>query len=353
MIYFDPRRVGLVALRIIRQLKKDRRTIGLMTLAPIFLMFLFGYALSGEISGIRLGLVDEGGHEVLRTYLAGIKDFELLYLGSESDAEKLIIEGSLNGAVILQPNEIKVLQDASNIQISDAIMAQVNAGIQEEMASSMSKPGFVPTQRYIYGYDLEMIQTIGPAVLGLVVFFFTFIIGAISFLRERAQGTLEKLMTTPLNRIEMVSGYILGFSLFAMIQSITTLLVVIIAFGVPMKGNPLLAFAIVFLLAAGALVTGLFLSNFARSEFQVVQFIPIVIIPQIVLSGVFWPLQSVPEFLRPLSYILPLTYSSEALRAVMLKGASLLQILPDLLFLSGFIMLMFIAATLMIRKEIA
>jgi ABC-2 type transport system permease protein len=351
MIYFDPRRVGVVALRIIRQLKRDRRTIGLITLAPIFLMFLFGYALSGEMSGIRLGLVDEGGHAVLRSHLVGTKDFEILYLGSESDAERLITDGRLNGAVILQPGEIKLLEDASSLQISDTILAQVNAGIQEEMASFMSRPRSVLTQRYIYGYDLDMIQTVGPAVLGLVVFFFTFILGAISFLRERTQGTLEKLMASPLSRSEMVSGYILGFSLFAMIQSATTLLVVVFAFGVPMRGNPLLAFAIVLLLAAGALVLGSFLSNFARGEFQVVQFIPIVIIPQIVLSGVFWPLQSIPEFLRPLSYILPLTYSSEALRAVMLKGASILQILPDLLFLSGFIVLMFIAATLMLRRE--
>jgi ABC-2 type transport system permease protein len=245
-----------------------------------------------------------------------------------------------------------VLKNASSLQISDAILAQVNAGIQEETASFMSRPRFVLTQRYIYGYDLEMIQTVGPAVLGLVVFFFAFILGAISFLRERMQGTFEKLMVSPLSRIEMISGYILGFSLFAVIQSATTLMVVVFAFGVPMRGNPLLAFIIVLFLAAGALVLGSFLSNFARSEFQVVQFIPIVIIPQIVLCGVFWPLQSVPDFLRPLSYILPLTYSSEALREVMLKGASLFQILPDLLFLSGFIVLMFIAATLMLQREV-
>jgi ABC-2 type transport system permease protein len=103
MIYFDPRRAGVVALRIIRQLKRDRRTIALITLAPIFLMFLFGYALSGEMSGIRLGLVDEGGHPVLRSHLVSTKDFEITYLGSESDAEKLITEGELNGAVILRP----------------------------------------------------------------------------------------------------------------------------------------------------------------------------------------------------------------------------------------------------------
>lgn len=351
-IPLSPRRVGVVALRVVRQLKRDRRTIGLITFAPIFLMVLFGYALSGEMSGVRLGLVDEGGHEGLRSYLEGINDFDILYLGSESDAEKMVSEGQLHGAVVLRPGEVVVLQDASSLQISDAILAQVNVGFQREMAARIRGPKPALNVRFIYGYDLEMIETVGPAILGLVVFFFTFITAAISFLRERVQGTLEKFMVSPLSRIEMVSGYILGFSFFAAIQSATTLMIVVFVFGVPMRGNPLLAFVIVLLLGAGALVLGSFFSNFARSEFQVVQFIPIVITPQIVLCGVFWPLQSIPEFLRPLSYILPLTYSSDALRAVMLKGAGLQQILPDLLFLGGFFVVMFAAATLMLRREV-
>ncbi len=112
--------------------------------------------------------------------------------------------------------------------------------------------------------------------------------------------------------------------------------------------------AIIVLLGAGALVLGSFFSNFARSEFQVVQFIPLIITPQIVLCGVWWPLQAVPEFIRPISYILPLTYASDALRAVMLKGASITDILyPDLLALCAFFLIFFIAATLMLRREMA
>jgi ABC-2 type transport system permease protein len=304
------------------------------------------------MSGVRLGLVDQGGHEGLRSYLEGIDDFDIIYLGSESDAEKLMSEGQLNGAVVLVPGMVELLQDATSQQISDAILAQVNAGLQMETAARIKGPRPTLEVRFIYGYDLEMIETVGPAILGLVVFFFTFITAAISFLRERVLGTLEKFMVSPLSRVEMVSGYILGFSLFAAIQSATTLMIVVFVFGVPMRGNPLLAFVIVLLLGAGALVLGSFFSNFARSEFQVVQFIPIVITPQIVLCGVFWPLQSIPPFLRPISYILPLTYSSHALRAVMLKGAGLSQILPDLMFLGAFFIVMFAAATLMLRREV-
>lgn len=350
----SPARAGVVALRVIRQLKRDRRTIGLIVFAPLVLMILFGYALSGEMSGVRLGLVDGGGHVALRTHIESIQDFDILRLGSQSDAEKLISAGRLDGAVVMQPGEVQLLLDASSLQISGAIAAAVQAGASREGASQRTGTQIPIITRYIFGYDLEMMDTVGPAILGLVVFFFTFINAAIAFIRERSQGTLEKFMVSPLSRVEMVSGYVLGFSLFTLLQSATTLFVVAFGFGVPLRGSPLTALAVVLLLGAGALVLGSFFSNFARSEFQVVQFIPLIITPQIVLCGIWWPLQSVPELIRPLSYILPLTYAAHALRAVMLKGAGISDILyPDLLALGIFFLIFFAAATLMLKREVA
>ena len=354
----NPARVGVVALRVVRQLKRDRRTIGLIVFAPIVLMILFGYALSGDMSGVALGLVDGGGHAALRAHIESIQDFDILYLGSESDAERLISEGALDGAVVLGPDGVRVLLDSSSLQIAGAIAAAVQAGVSREQASQETAGGqqgkeSIINTRYIFGYDLKMMDTVGPAILGLVVFFFTFINAAIAFIRERSQGTLEKFMVSPLSRVEMVSGYVLGFSLFTILQSATTLFVVTALFGVPLRGSALTALGIVLLLGAGALVLGAFFSNFARSEFQVVQFIPLIITPQIVLCGIWWPLQSVPEFIRPFSYILPLTYAAHALRAVMLKGAGVADILyPDLLALGIFFLIFFAAATLMLRREV-
>lgn len=399
----NSKRVLVVARRVVRQLKRDRRTIGLITFAPVFLMILFGYALSGEMSGINLGVVDLGGQDALRVHLQAVDDFDLLHLGSESDAERLIVEGRLHGAVVIRGEVVRVLLDGSSPQITASIMTEVKNGLLPRKGlqngegrgaggelgavkggwlggdgsvgrvsgpGSLGSDGDVGTssgpgeysdvmavpeivQRYVRGYDLEMMDSVGPAVLGLVVFFFTFITAAISFLRERTQGSLEKFMVSPLSRPEIVAGYLLGFSLFALLQSATTLLVVVLAFGVPMEGNPLTAFGVIILLGAGGLVLGAFLSNFAKTEFQVVQFIPIVILPQVVLSGVWWPIESIPAFLQPISYALPLTYSSDALRAVMLRGAGVSEILvPDLLFLVGFFVIAFGAATLMLKREV-
>ncbi len=359
MNWLNFRRVYAMALRVVRQLKRDRRTIGLIILLPIFLMVLFGYAISGEMSGIDLGVVEAGGHISLISYLEGVKDFNIIHLGSESDAEKQILDGKLKGAVIDGPGEVTVLLDASTPQIANAIMAYVNSGmrgdeqhksgvrvgsaVQDDLTKTTSiRPRII--QRYIYGYDLHTMDSGGPAILGLVVFFFTFILAAISFLRERTQGTLEKFMVSPMNNLEMVTGYLVGFSLFAFVQSVTTLLVVVFLFGVPMQGNPLIALMTILLVGIVATVLGAFFSSFAKTEFQVVQFIPMVILPQVVLTGVWWPLESVPDFIRPISYLMPLTYSNDALRMVMLKDASIFDILyPDLVALGLFFLLVFAA----------
>jgi ABC-2 type transport system permease protein len=133
-----------------------------------------------------------------------------------------------------------------------------------------------------------MMDTMGPVVLGPVVFFFFFTIvnAAIAFIRVRSQGMREKFMASPLSRVDTVSGYVLDFSLFILRQSATTFLVLTALFGVPLRGSALTALAVVLLLDAGALVLGFLFSNFARSEFQVVQFISLIITPQIVLCGI-------------------------------------------------------------------
>jgi ABC-2 type transport system permease protein len=272
--YFRPGHIRSTChLHCLRAGRRDRRTIGLIVFAPIVLMILFGYALSGDMSGVALGLVDGGGHAALRAHIESIQDFDIRYLGSQSDAEKLITEGRLDGAVVLGPEGVRVLLDSSSLQIAGAIQAAVQAGVIREGANLWQGKEIPIITRYIFGYDLKMMDTVGPAILGLVVFFFTFINAAIAFIRERSQGTLEMFMVSPLSRVEMVSGYVLGFSVFTILQSATTLFVVTFGFGVPLHGSPLTALAVVLLLGAGALVLGSFFSNFARSEFQVVQFI--------------------------------------------------------------------------------
>ena len=359
------RRIALVGQRVIRQIKRDRRTIALIVINPVILMILLGYSLSSTLTGINLGIVELDNGIVQRAVIENLQSsdaFYLKFIATESEANRLVSAGKLDGAVVLEKEEIRLLADGTNQQVAMTILSQTETGLQKGIQETFkpsdltgfSLQGQIPRilTRYIYGYDLEFKDSVGPALLGIAIFFFTFLITTIAFLRERLQGTLEKVLASPLTRVELVAGYILGFCVIATLQSIIVFLILVLGFKVPMRGSFLAAFVVIILLAAGALGLGAFLSNFARSEFQVIQFIPLVILPQIILSGVWMPLQSIPEWLRPISYLFPLTYSNHAFRLILLKGASLMDIFyPDIFALSVFFITTFILAVRMLQRE--
>ncbi len=355
-------RIWAVGLRVIRQIKRDRRTIVTMIVNPIILMIILGYSLSATLTGINLGVVDQQASPIQGSVLAHLQAsdaFSITYLASESEARRLITEGRINGAVVFSGNEIRLLLDGTSPQVAATVTGNVAAGMQAGAAQILSNlpiPAKLPTVTtyYVYGYDLEAKDALGASLLGISIFFFAFLNTAIAFLRERTQGTLEKVLVSPLDRIELVSGYILGFSFVAIAQAAITFTLLVVLFRVPIQGSWLAILVIVLLLSAGSLSFGAFLANFVTSEYQVMQLNPVVSFPQILLSGAWFPLQSIPDWLRPLAYIFPITYSTDALKMVLLKGASLTDILfPDVFALVIFFLLTFFMATFMLRKEIA
>ncbi|HAT44864.1 MAG TPA: ABC transporter permease, partial [Ktedonobacter sp.] len=169
--------------------------------------------------------------------------------------------------------------------------------------------------------------------------------------RERSQGTIERVMVSPLTRVELVMGYISGFTLFALIQSLLILLFVVFALRVHYSGNLALIFLVSVLLTVGSVNLGIFLSTFAQNEFQVIQFIPLVFGIQVFLSGIFWPVAQLPAALQPVSYLLPLTYANEALRNVMLKNYGIGDIAVQLVALLVFALAMVVLSSLTIRRQ--
>ena len=195
--------------------------------------------------------------------------------------------------------------------------------LTKAMLSSLGSAGPTIDVQVSYlhgGAGLDTLDYFGAAFIGLVVFFLVFVITSVSFLRERSQGTLERLMASPLRRGEIVLGYMAGFAAVAVVQGIVVLLFCLYVLRVHNEGSVLLIFLFEALLIVGAVNLGIFVSAFARTEFQAVQFIPIVLLPQVLLSGVIFPVATEPRLLQYLSNALPLTYAVYGLRDVMLKG---------------------------------
>jgi ABC-2 type transport system permease protein len=159
-------------------------------------------------------------------------------------------------------------------------------------------------------------EAIGPALLALFPFIIMFLITSITTLRERRSGTLERLMTMPLGKFDFIVGYTLAFGLLAIIQSLIAVGYAVWVCGLTISGNVWLLILVAVVNAALGTTLGLFASAFAATEFQVVQFMPALVFPQVLLGGIFIPRSQMPDVLRSISDWLPLSHSIEALQKV-------------------------------------
>ena len=198
--------------------------------------------------------------------------------------------------------------------------------------------------------EANVLDYIAPALLATLALFFSFLLTGISFLRERSQGTMERLMASPVSRLDMVVGYLFGFFIFALTQTLIVVLFTIYVLDVNYYGDLWQIFIFQIVVITVAVNLGIFVSTFARNEFQMVQFIPLIIIPQVFLCGVIWPVEQMPDYLQWLSSILPLTYAVDGLRDIMLGGKNLIDVGIELAVLVGFAVVTSILAAITLKR---
>ncbi|WP_082232381.1 ABC transporter permease [Halobacillus massiliensis] len=314
--------------RILSQFRRDKRSMALMIMAPILVLTLMWLVLNGKQEKFHIAAVN-----VPDSIVEQINNDDLVLTRmSKKDAEKSLSNQSIEAVF-----EWKKERPVITVEGSDP---NTTSSIQKILQQSFSEPDHLqPDFKFLHGAaDLDLFDYIGPVLIGFFVFFFVFIVGGVSFLRERTQGTLERILSTPLKRWELVLGYLSGFGLFTIFQSILIAAYTIFVLDVFMDGNFFYVLLVTFLLALSALSLGTLLSAFAKNEFQMIQFIPLVIVPQVFFSGLF-PIEGLSQWLQAIGRIMPLTYGADAMRAIMLRGESLQDIQLNLYILLGFILL--------------
>ncbi len=386
----SPRRVIATVRRLVQELHRDRRSMALLFVAPVVLTGLMAFVLRGQqLAPVSAVVVNEAG--AAGTVIIGALEGALRSEGGtandapdRAEAEAALRSGAAGVAIIVpsdfvarltqgdQPNLVVItpgLEPTADsgqlVALQRALVTAISQALPDDGARLPSL-----TVQTLYGSpDADVVDHLAPVFLGFFAYFFVYVLTGISFLRERIGGTLERLLATPVTRGEIVLGYSLGFGLFATIQVVVLLAWTLLdlripavgplpafslGLAVPVAGSPFLAFLVVMLLALGAVSLGILLSTFARTELQVVQFIPLVIVPQALLSGVLFPVSSMPSVLQGIAAILPLTYATDGLRQVVIRGADLsfgaLQL--DLLVLAAFVAVFAALATTTIRREV-
>ena len=360
-----------ITTRLLAQFRHDRRTLAILFVTPLVLLGLFALLFRTDAPRPTIGVVTDGGpiSRAIAGALAGSDAIRLVRLDSTDDADARLRDEELDAYLVLTPPGAdgvlrpEIVVEGTNQQVA----AIVPAALQQAVLGAMTQyfpsgsgasglPRIEPQVRSLYGDgDLDALDVLGGPFIGLVVFFLVYVVTSVSFLRERSLGTLERLMASPLRRTEIVVGYMLGFTLVALVQAAEVLAFGLLVLNLYDAGPVWLIFGIEVLLALAAVNLGIFLSTFARNEFQAVQFIPLVVVPQVLLSGLLVPVSSEPGWLQVISNVLPLTYAVDALREVMLRGSDLgvAAVQLDVAVLVAFCVLAVLAAAATLRREVA
>ncbi len=377
-------RILRLARRVVQQLAGDRRTIALILFVPLAVITVAGILIRADSSGVSIGVVleDQGARlplgvsdvnlgQKLTDSIGSLSDSLHVQTLSADDARAQLDAGTLDAVITLPADfsaqavatrelTIPVEFEGSNPMTAKLLEGLLTRGAVQTLASltvlgaqNLNTPPVHLQATYRYGSAVfDTMDYIAPVFIGLFVFLFVFILTSVAFLRERAAGTLERLQATPIRRLEIVAGYMLGFALFALLQSLIILGYTIFGLKVHYLGSLAVVFVVELLLALMAVNLGIFFSTFARNEFQVVQFIPLVVVTQILLSGALWPIEDMPAWLQPVAWLMPLTHANRALRDVMIKGFDLTGILPFVLALIGFAAAFALLAAQTVRRGV-
>jgi ABC-2 type transport system permease protein len=205
--------------------------------------------------------------------------------------------------------------------------------------------------RWLYDDNLPIFNALAPALLGIFPFVVMFLITSITTLRERTGGTMERLMVLPIAKLDLLIGYMIAFGALAVVQALLASLLLLNGLGLEVQGPSW--FLIVMALADALLGTalGLFVSAFARSEFQAVQFMPAFIFPQLLIGGLLMPISQMPDLLEKIAHLLPITYAIDALNSVTAETTISDDAWRDLWVVIGFIIAALLLGSVTLRRK--
>ncbi|WP_340002831.1 ABC transporter permease [Oceanobacillus sp. FSL K6-0127] len=338
-------RVIALTKRILQQLIRDKRTLGLLIFAPILVLTMLHLVFNGDDYVPKVGLV-----EIPEAIIDQIDttDAEVTIYTNENDAQQAVHSEEIDGYILLDDATTSaVFLEGSDPSVNSATLRWIQSAFSSLQQGESAAQFEID---YLYGSsDMGSFDYFGPVLLGFFVFFFVFIIAGVSFIRERTTGTLERLLSTPLRKWEIVTGYVLGFGIFTIIQSTIIAWYAIYVLNMMMVGAFIYVLLITLSLALTALTLGILISSFANNELQMIQFIPIVVIPQIFFSGLF-NLETISDWLSWVGPFTPLYYAADALRDVMVRGHGFGEIFVNLIILFGFSLLFMLLNGLALRK---
>lgn len=327
-----------LVVRIWQQLLHDKRSLAIMLLAPPVIMSLFYVLLGTSNYEPRIGYYDVP--PMLEPQLSIVAD--AISVTNADERTKLLLDGQYDAVVYLEDEELHIAVLETNSKTGKAIRA-----IQNTFTDA--SPIKIVTESMYGSPDDSFFESMAYVFLAFVVFMFTFVVSGMAIVGERTTHTFERMLMTPIRRWQIVAGYLLGYGAFAVLQSIIVMLTAKYLLHVSIMGSFWLCLVVLILLAMCAVALGTTISSFANSEFQVMQFIPLLILPQIFFTGII-PFELIPYNLDKLCYIMPIYYACTPLKDIMVQGVGFADVWPWILAEMVVLAIFFFTNTFSLRR---
>ncbi len=366
------RRLGAVARKEVRQLARDRVTFGMIVGVPLMQILLFGYAINFDVRHLATVVQDQANSSMSREFIAQLAATQVLRVDyttdSSAEVDRLMREGRASMAVIIPVDFERRLQSDSRpvaqilVDGSQPSLAGVASGLAAIPLITRHGAGpysggkrMTPRRveiRTLYNPEKRTAVQIVPALIGVILTMTMVVFTAGAIVRERERGNLELLIATPLGRLELMIGKLLPFVGIGLIQTTIILIVGSALFNVPVVGNVVNLYAAALLFIAATLGLGLFVSTLAKTQFQAFQLAFLTLLPSILLSGFMFPFEGMPAAAQWIAQLLPLTHFNVILRGIVLRGADLPELWPQLAKLAVFLVLMLSIAVSRFKKRL-
>jgi len=378
------RAIGHVARKEIRQILRDRRSFVLILVMPVILTFLFGKALeTGELRDIPSAIVNLDGSPESNLIVAAFGTYDEVRIerevATQEEAQDLLAHGKIKAAIIIPKGFVRQIEAGEEAQlqllldgtdnnsapivegVAQRVIQRYNTeraikglwarGVRPDRGLRLIRPVYVRTE-IRYNPGRQYLGYVMPGVIGLTLQLLTVMLMAITIPRERERGTLDQLLVSPLTRAEIILGKLLPYFGISVLNVATILVVADRWFEIPVANRLPLLLLLCCLFVLTSLATGLLISAVSRTQFQAVQIAVFYVLPVFMLSGAYAPIEAIPDYIRPISYLFPLMYFSRAVRAVTLRGAEFDQIWQDVTVLGGFVVVFLYWAVLSFRKRV-
>ncbi len=339
------------------QIRRDRRTLMMMIAIPIIWIVVFGYAATFDVKNVRAVVAvpkDSPAAALIAAGLDASEYFQVVEQGPFSDVE---LEAAINehrASVAIRPPGTDApglfIADGSDLFTAQAAARQIQALVQR-LAEQTGTPAYVE-QRILYNPDLRSVNYMIPGLVGIVMVFIATMMTAVAVVRERERGTLEQLLVTPANPMEIMIGKIIPYMVIAFADFLLVMACGVWIFNVPFAGNPglLMLLSLAFLFVSLGL--GLLISTVSYTQQQAMQLAVFTLVPQILLSGFIFPLAAIPWGVRWVAYLAPLTYFLPISRGTFMRGEGLSDLWLYVVILVGYAVVIVSLAAWRFRKKL-